>query len=149
METTINVKVSIDEMEQRLKQVFKAEHKDLMTECLMDLFQDQEANLETVFKSSLGIRPTIEYAVGDEVIVKLNSLTTYYMDKAKSETEGYVKDGNVIGVIKKIKKFHSFPYNVEYKFICKDKGTERSYDYEITNKAIVGYKEEFPGDEKV
>ncbi len=81
MSREIITKFSEDEVKQRIHNLFKKEHADLLTDCIMGLSEYSGLDLAPIFKASLGIEPLINYFVGNEILVPIDSLSHWRWNK--------------------------------------------------------------------
>jgi len=146
-ERYFDIELNKDEIAHLVKKTFNTEHRELMTECLMDLLRDDTSGLKALCKASMGITPQIDYVVGDRVIVQMLALSDWQFDKDKMQEAGMLKDGCVEVTIESIQKFNHTPYTVMYRFIHKDTGEDRSTTNSVSSSYVTGYADEFPGDD--
>lgn len=136
MSHEIITKFTRDEVKQRIYNLFKKEHADLLTDCIMGMSEYGGLDLAPIFKASLGIEPVINYFVGDEVLVPVESLSYWRWDKDKMiEQKIITKEEYIKGKIFEINKWRDVPYKIEYEYIHKDSGEiESNYDFVSSNK---------------
>ena len=143
----IDIKLSSEEIQKRLKDIIKPEYSDNVSECIIGLLEENAHGLETVFKATMGILPIIKYEVGDVVLIKGSNLASWYIDHEQTELQGYSKKGLIPCLITDINKFAADPYGVTYSFIEKDKLKEKEYAYSIRPQYVIRLAEEFPLDD--
>lgn len=144
----IDVSITMDEFKEKLKAVFKAEHKTLMTECFMTILQQNRADLATVCKAAMGYEPNINYAVGDRVLCRLYALSDWNFDKPLMISRGMISEDYIDVTITAISKFNQTPYSVKYTYAHED-GEDKIGNGDITEAAIKGLIETFPGDDDI
>ena len=146
MADEITINFTKDEISQRLRETFKPEHAKDMTDCILDLIESS-SDLEVIFKLTLGIKPELNYSVGEHIICKINSLSTYSWDKEMMKEQGLIKEDHISVRITEAKKYSANPYTVAYNYISDSDQKIRKATSTIRDKDIIGYTEGLPGDE--
>ena len=148
MSKEINIRMSYNEIAQRIGQVIKPEHRKLMAQALMEICHDNDSDLEMIFKASMGITPHLNYFVGQQVIVDMSGVPEWRFNKEKMIEEGMIIDGKYIEVeILHTKPFNNNrPYTVQFDYICKDDGKKKHGTSDMYKSYIKGITEEFPGE---
>ena len=140
--------MSYREIAQRIGQVFKPEHKELMTQALMELCHDNDSDLELIFKASMGITPQLNYFVGQQVIVDLSGISEWRFNKEKMKEEGLIIEDKYM----EAEILHARPFNrtrqytLEVEYICKESGKRKRTTSDTYDSYIKGISEEFPGE---
>jgi hypothetical protein len=148
MDPKITLKFSLEEIKNRLKKTFKAEHADVMAECIIGVCSENEHALEVMMKASLGITPKLKFKVGDEISVKKYALSEWRFDVDKMIEENYYNNEHLKCTVETCKEYKYDQYKVKYDYICKDEGLVKSTTSDINTDYIAGLMEEFPADLK-
>ena len=88
MSDNIRVELTPEEMVQAVKKVFKKEHADLMGNCIVDILFEDGNGMESFFKATMGITPSVDYSVGDRVLCQADSMQDWRFDKEKMKMTG-------------------------------------------------------------
>ncbi len=145
MAKEITLRFSTKEIQTKLKKVFKAEHQELMSECIVGVLSENSEALEKVFKASMGIHPVLEYKMGDVVSVRKTGLSDYMFDEEKMIEEGLIANEHMVALISATQPFNNYPYQIKYKYIDKE-GDTKEYTSDVHKMYITGLSEEFPLD---
>lgn len=138
-----NIRIYLTESETKplLKQMVSASGnpQDIADALFQNLSDDA---LTMVTKAIMGVKPQLEYKIGDIVLVNLNDLS-YTCDHEKTIRAGLAKDGFVRCMITKIQKWkHMYPYTIKFRYIGSD-GKVKTKIEEIYTSYIQP-EEEFP-----
>lgn len=142
----VSLQLEEDEIQNLLNQKL-AEHpaKEMLSEALMSIAKDY-SSLDILTKALLGLKPMLEYSVGDDVMVKSRGLSDYSFDEPAMIAAGTLIDGVMKCTIIEANPWkHNF-YTVEYEYIHKDNQEIRTTTSNVSNSYIVGPDEEFPED---
>jgi len=145
MAKEITLRFTVKEIQEKLKKVFKAEHQELMSECIAGVLSENSDGLEKVFKASLGIYPVLEYKMGDVISVRRAGLTDYLFDTEKMIEEGLMVNDHVVALITGTQPYSHYPYQSTYKYINAE-GETHECTSDVHKMYIAGLSEEFPLD---
>ena len=145
MAKEITLRFTTEEIQEKLKKVFKAEHQDLMSECIVGVLSDHTDGLEKVFKASLGISLELKYKVGDIISVRKNGLADWKFNEEKMIEHGIIVNEHMNVKITKVKPYSNYQYEVNYMYYDKD-DDKGHYDHnsDLAYHYITGLAEEFP-----
>lgn len=146
MDPKITLKFSREEIKERLKKTFKADHANVMAECIVGVLHDNEHAFEVILKATLGIVPELKYQIGDKVSVKKYAVSNWRFDEDKMNTEGYFKNEHITATIREFQLFKREQYTISYDYICKETGEIKSTTSDADEDYITGLVEEFPLD---
>lgn len=132
-----DVTLSIDILKNQLTNLFKDPIQGaLMSECMIDLIGNDSSKLGILCRTALNIAPDIRYKVGDEVLCKASSMSTWNWNRQEMQNQGLIKDNHLKAIIREINKYAVYPYEVEFSYIP-DKSTIISTTTEnVTNNTI-------------
>lgn len=145
MAKEITLRFNTKEIQEKLKKVFKAEHQDLMSECIVGVLSENSEALEKVFKASLGIHPVLKYKMGDIVSIRKVGLTDYLFDVEKMIDKGLIVNDHMTALISGTQPHSNYPYEAKYKYINAE-GETHEYTSDVHQMYIAGLSEEFPLD---
>jgi hypothetical protein len=143
MAKEITLRFTSKEIQEKLKKVFKAEHQELMSECIVGVLSENHDALERVFKASLNIHPVLEYKMGDTVSIRKVGLTDYLFNVEKMIEEGLIANDHMVALISGTQPYSNYPYQVTYKYINAE-GETHEYTSDVHQMYIAGLSEEFP-----
>ena len=140
-----------DELKSALKQHLNADKNDVLVDALMGCLIEDTNSINQLAKALLGIRPQMQYAVGDEIMVKLTGVGTWLMNQELMIQENMIdttsfKDHTIKCKVIKVKPYKSQPYDVEY-YILKNDETDPKPSLETSytwSNYILGMAEEWP-----
>lgn len=95
-----------------------------------------ENGVSQLFKSLLGIFPTLEYKVGDFVWVDMAYLSSWRMDKAKTKELPSCREDRLLCKIVETNVYRGSPYKVRYDIIREKETDIKSDSSDITASAI-------------
>jgi hypothetical protein len=148
MSKEISIKLKVSELHQKLKQLFKPEHSELMSQAIMEII-DSDYDLENLFKASIGIIPQTNYFVNDVVSVQTSGVSNWSMDLDKMKEAGMVVEDCIIGTIVHVRPFSkNKTYILRYDYLNKE-GLKNTINSDIYPSYVRGLVEVFPGDERV
>ena len=131
-----------------LKGVIKPGHEDL-AQCIVDLVTS-DRDMEAVFKAALGIKPQLDYVIGDVVYIDLANTYIYYnVDKEKTIEKFADKTGYIPCTVEDVRPYHAECYRLAIKVINGD-GKEMLTNITVRDKEIMGkFAEDFPDAEDI
>ena len=149
MPKEITLRFTVKEIQEKLKKVFKAEHQELMSECIAGVLSEVPDGLEKVFKASMGIRLSSDYKVGDLISVRVAGLSSWRFDEEKMISENRIKHEHMTVKICSINTYASYPYTVTYNYYDKEDAeletaSLKSTTSDVASHYITGLEEEFP-----
>lgn len=128
-----------------LKGVIKPGHEDL-AQCIVGVVTG-DRDREAIFKAALGIKPQINYAIGDVVYIDLAKCYVYDVDKQKTIEKFADKTGYIPCTVENIRPYHIESYNLTINVINSD-GKEMNKCITVKDKEIMGtFAEDFPDEE--
>jgi hypothetical protein len=125
--------------------------KDIITKCIDPSIINKETIVNTLhsilvtdntkairfFHAYYGLFKKHVYPVGTNVLLNPSDLQYYWkLDKALSEEQGYMRNGNVLGTIISHVHYDLMMYNVKYTFVSSD-NTLSSYACAVPSSSIV------------
>ena len=150
MTDKISISFTREELIKKIKEVFVKEYQETMSECIVDLLIDNGTKMDILFKCMLGIYQSLDYSVGETVIVATNSLLTWDFDKKimreKNILRTYQGQDYIEARIVSANRYKSYPYEIKYMYL-NEHGKKKWSTNKIMTEDIVGYSENFVGDD--
>jgi len=145
MKDTFSITLDVPYLVDILKGVIKPGHEDL-AQCIVEIVTS-DRDREAVFKAALGIKPQVNYAIGDVVYIDLKNHYMYDVDKEKTIEKFADKTGYTPCTVKDIRPYNSEAYQIAIKVI-NDDGKEMFTNTTVRDKEIMGkFAEDFPDEE--
>ena len=122
-EDELDLRLPMSYVQSVVKGTLKAEHADIMSECITGLLMDNQASLELLFKAAIGVRPDVNYLVGDKVEVRYYDLgSSWKLDRDHSKVSGDIYGDNELTCVTIIA---SHPFNVNGQYTVEVSGMDQ------------------------
>ncbi len=142
----ITLKIPQKVVVELIKNVFKEEYKENMSEVLVGALHNNTHALETILKAIMGVKPKVKYKTGDVISIKSHSVGSWRFDDTEMESRGYTSNGYLKATIENINVYSLEPYTVSYNYWNKNDQRDDSDTYSLSEYNIVGLAEEYPLD---
>ena len=125
MEQTHSVNFTPTELKSSLKQHLSTDNENILLDAIIGCLGEDSNSMSQLAKALIGIRPIMEYSVGDEIMVRLSGVGTWQLNKDLMiqqnmiDTTTFAEDSIKCTVID-IKPYKAQPYEVEYTILNKD-----------------------------
>lgn len=133
--THIKIEVAIDDIRASLQKVIRSDYSPLIAETIITNLLKTEEGVKQLYLAMSGVKVCAKFKVLDKVLVKLDALATWRMDKDKTHEGGYTFKDKMKGVISEVDITATLPYRVSYKYISPS-GQEEKDDYWLDEKNI-------------
>jgi len=154
MEQNHPVNFTSAELKSSLKKHLSTDKENILLDAIMGCLDEDTNNMSQLAKALLGVKPLIEYSIGDEVIVKLSGVGTWQLNRELMIQQNMIDtttfiDKTIKCRIISIKPYKSQPYEIEYAILRKDTidpepEIETTYTW---SNYIFGISEEWPTDD--
>lgn len=145
MKDNFSITLDVPYLVDILKGVLKPGHEDL-AQCIVEVVTG-DRDREAVFKAALGIKPILNYAIGDVVYVNLENAYIYNVDKEKTIEKFADKTGYTPCTVEDIRPYHTECYKLAITVINGD-GKEMTTHTTVRDREIMGkFAEDFPDEE--
>ena len=142
-EKKVNVELTTTEVKNLLLRYLDAPECDKVANLIVGHLALSELGLGHLFKSLIGIFPTLKYMPKHFVWVNLAALPSWRMNKEKTAELPGVKDNFILAEIVDCNVYKSYPYKVRY-MVIKDGVTEPAEELtEIAETTIRERAEDF------
>ena len=138
------VEFSDQEIEDIIKQQITGPNKDLLTEAIVGLM-DNNFKMGALLKAALGTKRKSDLPIGEEYYVNTVHISSYMFDEALMEEKGMIIKSQLIKC--KLIGFNPWnenSYNVSYKYLD-NTGDEKEGSYSVAKHSL-DFTEEFPED---
>lgn len=142
----VSVRFELPQLKEMLdKKLADCPEKELLSECLFSIVMDHNA-LEHLAHAVMGVKPSVDYTPGDEVMVVASGLSDWRFNSDLMKERGMIVNGQMKATITIANPWKSYPYSVSYQYLDKESGQLAEISQEISESYIKGYAEEFPED---
>lgn len=146
MSSEVRITLQENDIKKAIESAVTGPNKELVAEALFEILMDAgTTEMDAFIKAVLGIVPELKYSLGQEVIIRTNSVGEWDFDREIMEQKGMLKDGKIKAIISKTSRYARSPYKVLYKYWSKDNKKEEQRDYDLPENSIE-LAEEFPED---
>lgn len=133
--THIKIEVKIDDIRAGLQKIIRSDHSSLIAETIVTHLLNTEEGLKQIYLAMSGVKVCPQFKVLDKVLVKLDALATWRIDKEKTQEKGLTFKGYMKAVISEVNMTLSLPYCVSYIYIASS-GQEEKDTYWLDEKSI-------------
>lgn len=133
--THIKIEVAIEDITKLLQSKIRSEHSGLIARTIMEHLVKTEEGVRHLYLAMSGIEVCPKFKVLDKVLVKLDALATWRIDKDKTQENGYTFKEFMKAVITTVDMTATAPYCVSYKYIASS-GQEEVDTYWLDEKYI-------------
>lgn len=133
--THIKIEVAIEDIRKTLQSKIRSEYSELMARIIVTHLGKTEEGIRQLYLAISGIEVCSKFKVLDKVLVKLDALATWRMDKEKTHENGFTFKGYMKGVISEIDMTLTLPYCVTYTYVSSG-GQEETDTYWLDEKSI-------------
>lgn len=117
------VRMSHSDVKKGLLSILTGPNKKLVADIIIDALVTNDNQCELLTKAMFGIPYELNYNVGDTVLVNWNKLPTWRYDKEKTLALHSFKADRIVAKIIEIRKYNTYPYEIEYTAIAGGKET--------------------------
>ena len=115
--------MSHSDIKKGLLSILTGPNKKLVADIIVDALVTNDNQCELLAKAMFGIPYELNYNVGDTVLVDWNKIPTWRYDKDKTLALHSFKADRIVAKITEVRKYASYPYEIEYTVITGDKET--------------------------
>ena len=133
--THIKIEVAIDDIRANLQKMIRSDYSPLIAEIIITNLLKTEEGVRQLYLAMSGVKVCAKFKVLDKVLVKLDALATWLMDKDKTRERGFTFKEKMKCVISEVDMTASLPYCVSYTYIASS-GQEEKDTYWLDEKSI-------------
>jgi hypothetical protein len=118
MEQTHTANFTPTELKSSLKQHLSTDKENVVLDAIIGCLEEDTHSMSQLARALLGIRPIMEYSIGDEIMVRLSGVGTWQIDKDLMIQKDMIdtttfEDESIKCKVINIKPYKSQPYEVE------------------------------------
>ena len=149
---TFRADFDIKQLKEMLSNNITGPNKELLVETIVSIAQDhhEDHNCSALLMSCLGVKPVVDYHVGDGVDVNIFGISTWDWDKAAMQIHKLLtvpeQGGEIVSAgIVDVNPYSYNQYKIKYSYMNKsdDRPTITGTQW-MKAEYIVGYTEEWP-----
>jgi hypothetical protein len=140
-EKKLMIEISCTDLRNLLAKYLKIDNSYEVANLIVGQMQLTEIGVSQLFKSLLGIFPTLEYKIGDFVWINIANLGSWRMDKVKTSTLPTCREDMLLCKIVETNVYRGSPYKVVFDII-RDKETDIKTDMSDVSASAIREKAE-------
>jgi hypothetical protein len=130
------VNISVSDLEVALANIINSPHKKIIAEAIISNLKHTPKGCSHVYMSLCGVKEISPFKIGDHVLIKLDYIPGWRIDKTKFVEGDNLFQGKVKGVVVGVDITESDPVKVEFQAVPSGKQEKESHDYSFNYRQL-------------